>query len=49
MLDIVFAKPALPKAGALVLLVAENEAPSGVWQQADEATGWCSGSGRPMR
>jgi leucyl aminopeptidase len=43
MLDIVFAKPALPKAGALVLLVAENEAPSGVWQQADEATGGAIG------
>jgi leucyl aminopeptidase len=39
MLDIAFAKPALPKAGALVLLVAEGEAPSGVWQLADEATG----------
>jgi leucyl aminopeptidase len=39
MLDVAFAKPALPKAGALVLLVAEGEAPSGVWRQADEATG----------
>ncbi len=39
MLDIAFAKPALPKSGALVLLVRENEAPSGLWQQADEATG----------
>jgi leucyl aminopeptidase len=43
MLDIAFAKPALPKAGALVLLVAEGEAPSGVWQQADEATGGAIG------
>ena len=39
MLDIVFAKPALPKAGALVLLVGEDEAPSGLWQLADQATG----------
>jgi leucyl aminopeptidase len=39
MLDIAFAKPALPKAGALVLLVAEGDAPSGLWQQADAATG----------
>ena len=39
MLDIAFAKPALPKSGALVLLIGEGEAPSGVWQSADEATG----------
>jgi len=39
MLDITFAKPALPKSGALVLLMGEGEQPSGVWQQADEATG----------
>jgi leucyl aminopeptidase len=39
MLDIAFTKPALPKSGALVLLVAEGDAPSGLWQQADEATG----------
>jgi leucyl aminopeptidase len=39
MLDIAFAKPALPKSGALVLLMGEGEQPSGVWQQADEATG----------
>ena len=39
MLDIAFAKPALPKSGALVLLMGEGEKPSGVWQQADEATG----------
>jgi leucyl aminopeptidase len=39
MLDIAFAKPALPKSGALVLLVPEGEKPSGLWQQADEATG----------
>jgi leucyl aminopeptidase len=39
MLEIAFAKPALPKSGALVLLVCEGEVPSGLWQQADEATG----------
>ena len=39
MLDIAFARPALPKSGALVLLMSEGEHPSGVWQQADEATG----------
>ncbi len=39
MLDIAFAKPALPKAGALVLLIGEGDKPSGLWQQADEATG----------
>ena len=39
MLDIAFAKPAMPKSGALVLLIGEGEMPSGVWQQADEATG----------
>jgi leucyl aminopeptidase len=38
MLDIVFAKPELPKSGALVLLIHEDEKPSGLWQQADEAT-----------
>jgi leucyl aminopeptidase len=39
MLDIAFAKPALPKSGALALLVYEGEKPSGLWQQTDEATG----------
>nr|WP_294507211.1 leucyl aminopeptidase [uncultured Rhodopila sp.] len=39
MLDIAFAKPALPKSGALALLIYEGEKPSGLWQQADEATG----------
>ncbi len=39
MLDITFARPALPKSGALVLLIHEGEKPSGLWQQADEATG----------
>jgi leucyl aminopeptidase len=39
MLDIVFSRASLPKAGALVLLIAEGEAPSGLWAQADQATG----------
>jgi len=39
MLDIAFARSALPKSGALALLIAEGESPSGLWQQADEATG----------
>jgi leucyl aminopeptidase len=39
MLDIAFARPSLPKSGALVLLAHEGEKPSGLWQLADEATG----------
>ena len=39
MLEIAFATPALPTAGALVLLVEEDARPSGLWMQADEATG----------
>ena len=39
MLDIAFAKPTLPKSGALVLLVGEDQEPSGVWLLADQATG----------
>ncbi len=39
MLEIAFAKPALPKSGGLALLVQEGEQPSGLWQQVDEATG----------
>ncbi len=39
MLDIAFAKPALPKSGALALMVYEGEQPSGLWQQLDEVTG----------
>ncbi len=39
MLDIAFAKPTLPKSGALVLLIHEDEEPSGLWPQLDEATG----------
>jgi leucyl aminopeptidase len=38
MLDVAFAKPNLPKSGALVLLISEGEKPSGIWQQLDEAT-----------
>ena len=38
MLDIAFAKAALPKSGALALLVAEGVTPSGLWSRADEAT-----------
>src|SRR6516164_58634 len=43
MLDVSFAKPALPKSGALVLLVEEGGGPGGatgeLWRAADEATG----------
>ena len=39
MLDISFAKPALPKSGAFVLLIHEGEKPTGLWAQLDEATG----------
>ena len=39
MLEIAFAKPALPKSGALVLLIHEGERPSGLWSQLDEACG----------
>jgi leucyl aminopeptidase len=39
MLDISFAKPALPKSGALVLPIAEGEARSELFRQADAATG----------
>jgi leucyl aminopeptidase len=39
MVEIAFAKPALPKSGALVLLISEGEIASGLWQQVDEATG----------
>jgi leucyl aminopeptidase len=39
MLKIAFAPPVLPRSGALALLVAEGESPSGLWQAADEATG----------
>src|SRR5260370_39349012 len=39
MLDIAFAKPALPKSGALALLIHEGEKPSALWAQLDEVTG----------
>jgi leucyl aminopeptidase len=39
MLDIAYARPALPQSGALVLLVAEGAEPHGLWREADEATG----------
>ncbi len=38
MLEIGFAKPVLPPSGALVLLIAEEEKPGKLWQQADAAT-----------
>ena len=37
--DIAFAKPALPKSGALALLIHEGEKPSGLWAQLDEVAG----------
>ncbi len=39
MLDIAFSKPVLPRAGALVLLIAEGEQPTGLGQQLNEAAG----------
>ncbi|MEO8715478.1 MAG: M17 family peptidase N-terminal domain-containing protein [Acetobacteraceae bacterium] len=39
MLDVAFVAPALPVSGALVLLIAEDARPSGLWAQADETTG----------
>ncbi|HYZ34671.1 MAG TPA: leucyl aminopeptidase [Crenalkalicoccus sp.] len=39
MLDIAFVKPALPRAGALVLPVAEDAPPAGLHQAMNEATG----------
>ena len=39
MLDITFARPTLPKSGALALLIGEGDKPSGIWAQADKATG----------
>ncbi len=38
MLEIGFAKPTLPRSGALVLLVGEGDKPAGLWAQADSAT-----------
>lgn len=37
--DVAFTRPALPDAGALALLIGEGEAPSGLWAEADAATG----------
>jgi leucyl aminopeptidase len=39
MLEVTFADAALPKSGALGLLVAESAGASGLWHDADEATG----------
>ncbi len=39
MLDVAFVPSALPKSGALVLLVGEEAEPSGLWRQLDETTG----------
>ncbi len=39
MLDIAFAPPTPPRAGALVLLIGEGERPAGVGAQVDKATG----------
>ena len=39
MLDIAFAQPVSPRAGALVLLIGEGEQPAGIGAQVDEATG----------
>ncbi len=39
MLDVAFTGPSLPSSGALVVFVTEDARPSGLWQQADEATG----------
>ena len=39
MLDVAFTGPSLPSSGALVIFVAEDARPSGLWQQADEQTG----------
>ena len=38
MLEIGFAKPTLPRSGALVLLVGEGDKPGGLWAEADAAT-----------
>ncbi|HKM61008.1 MAG TPA: M17 family peptidase N-terminal domain-containing protein, partial [Acidisphaera sp.] len=38
MLDVVFARPALPRAGALAILAARDAEPAGLWRDADAAT-----------
>jgi leucyl aminopeptidase len=39
MLEIGFTRPVPPTSGAVVLLIAEDEKPAGIWQQLDAATG----------
>ncbi len=39
MLEVTFAKATLPRSGAIALLIAEGEAPSGLWTKLDEASG----------
>jgi leucyl aminopeptidase len=43
MLEIAFAKPQLPRSGALALLIGEGDTPAGLWQAAEEATGGALG------
>jgi len=43
MLEIEFTEPRLPARGALILLVGEGEKPSGLWQEAEDATGGAIG------
>jgi leucyl aminopeptidase len=43
MLEIEFTEPRLPPRGALILLVGEGEKPSGLWQEAEDATGGAIG------
>ena len=49
MLEIGFAKPTLPRSGALVLLVGEGDKPSGLWSQADAATNGDACASSPYR
>jgi leucyl aminopeptidase len=39
MLELIFARPVLPKSGAIALLIGEEEKPSGLWARLDEAAG----------
>ena len=43
MLDVAFARPAMPDSGALALLIREGDDPSGLWAEADAATGGAVG------
>jgi leucyl aminopeptidase len=45
MLDVVFARPALPRAGALAFLAARDAEPAGLRREADSATGGTIGRG----